>query len=177
MTAGERSPGVAWGTPEAIRRDVTAAKANADLVVVAIHAGWEYLNPPNPVQQALAHAAVEAGAALVLGAHPHVLQGIELYRGVPVVYSLGNFVFDLDDDDRRTPGMPSVLTGVLRIRLARDGVRGLEFLPAIIDARDGRPVPVNGAEARRVYDRLYSLTDGLSPASGPSTTGTAPRQR
>ncbi|MGH2599139.1 MAG: hypothetical protein ACRDJ9_07105, partial [Dehalococcoidia bacterium] len=84
------------------------------------------------------------------------------YKGVPVVYSLGNFIFDVDDDDRRQPGMPSLLTAVLRVRLGRDGVRGIEVRPATIDQRDGRPIPVTGAAARPVYERIYSLTDALT---------------
>lgn len=162
MRAGPTTPGVAWGTPEAVRRDVSAARAGADLVIVAMHAGNEYTATPNAVQRALAYAAVDAGAALVLGAHPHVLQGIEFYKGAPIVYSLGNFVFDLDDDDRRQPGLPSVLSGVLRVRLGREGVRALELRPAVIDQRDGRPLPVSGAAARPVYERVYSLTDALA---------------
>ena len=160
--AGTESPGVAWGTAEAIRRDVAAARDRADLVIVALHAGFEYSATPNPVQRELAHAAVDAGAALVLGAHPHVLQGIEVYKRVPIVYSLGNFVFDVDNDDRRQPGMPTLLSAVLRIRLDANGVQGLEVRPAIIDERDGRPIPVTGVAARPVYDRIYSLTDALN---------------
>lgn len=160
--AGPAAPGVAWGTADAVRRDVTAARSQADLVIVAIHAGWEYTAAPNPIQRELARAAIDAGAALVLGAHPHVLQGIELYRNVPIVYSLGNFVFDLDDDDRRQPGLPSTLSAVLRIRMGREGVRGIEILPAVIDQRDGHPVPVTGAAAKPVLDRLYALTDALA---------------
>ncbi len=160
--AGPATPGVAWGTVEAVRRDVAAARAQADLVVVSLHAGFEYSATPNTVQRELAHAAVEAGAALVLGSHPHVLQGVEFYRGVPVVYSLGNFVFDLDEDDRRQPGLPSVLSAVLRVTLDRTGVRTLRVLPVVIDERDGRPVPVSGPQARPVLERLYQLSAALA---------------
>jgi poly-gamma-glutamate synthesis protein (capsule biosynthesis protein) len=160
--AGADLPGVAWGTAESIRRDVAAARDRADLVIVALHAGFEYSAAPNPVQRELAHAAVDAGAALVLGTHPHVLQGIEIYQRVPIVYSLGNFVFDVDNDDRRQPGMPSLLSAVLRIRLDADGVRGLEVRPAIIDERDGRPIPVSGVAAQPIYERIYSLTNALN---------------
>lgn len=159
--AGPATPGVAWGTVEAVRRDVAAARAQADLVIVSIHAGFEYTAVPNAVQRELAHAAVDAGAMLVLGSHPHVLQGVEFYRGAPIVYSLGNFVFDLDDDDRRQPGLPSVLSAVLRVTLDRSGVRALRFLPVVIDERDGRPVPVNGPEARSVLERLYRVSAAL----------------
>ena len=154
-------PGVAWGTPETVRRDVAAARGRADVVIVSLHSGYEYTPIPNPMQRELAYAAVDAGAALVLGSHPHVLQGVEFYRGAAIVYSLGNFVFDLDDDDRRQPGLPSLLSAVLRVTLTADGVRGMRFLPVIIDAREGRPVPVGGAEARPVLERIYRLSDAL----------------
>ena len=160
--AGPSAPGVAWGTVEAVRRDVAAARAAADLVIVSVHAGFEYTAMPNAVQRELARAAVDSGAALVLGSHPHVLQGLEFYRGVPIAYSLGNFVFDLDDDDRRQPGLPSVLSAVLRVTLDRSGVRALRFLPVVIDERVGRPVPASGEAARPVLERLYQVSVGLN---------------
>lgn len=162
MAAGPSSPGVAWGLAESVRRDVAAARQQSDLVIVAMHSGYEYTTAPNDVQRAIAYAAIDAGAALVIGAHPHVLQGIEFYKNAPIVYSLGDFVFDLDEDDYRQPGLPSVLTGVLRVRLGADGVRGLSFQPAILDQRENRPVPVSGAAAVPVFDRLYGLTNALS---------------
>lgn len=155
-------PGVAWGTPEAVRRDVAAAKAQADLVLVSLHSGFEYTGSVNATQRSLARAAIDAGAALVLGGHPHVLQGVEFYQGVPVIYSLGNFIFDLDDDDRRQPGLPSVLSVIFRVTLDRSGVRSVRPLPVLIDQQDGRPAPVSGAEARPIYERLYRLTDALA---------------
>lgn len=160
-------PGVAWGTAEAVRRDVAAAKGQADVVIVSLHSGFEYTASPNAVQRELAHAAVEAGAALVLGGHPHVLQGVEFYRGAPIIYSLGNFVFDLDDADRRQPGLPSVLTVIFRVTITPRGVTGVRFIPAIIDAREGRPLPVSGVEARPVLQRLYRLTEALAPITSP----------
>ena len=78
--------------------DMTAAiqslkDAGADLVIVSFHWGVEKENYPDETQQALAHAAIDQGADLVLGHHPHVLQGIEKYQGKYIVYSLGNFCF------------------------------------------------------------------------------------
>jgi poly-gamma-glutamate synthesis protein (capsule biosynthesis protein) len=154
--------GVAWGHSGDVARDVASARRQADVVIVALHSGTEYSPNPNAVQRELAHAAVDAGAALVLGSHPHVLQGIEFYRGAPIIYSLGNFVFDLDDADRRQPGLPSVLSGICRVTLTKQGVSGVRFLPAVIDQRESRPIPVSGAAARPVYDRLYRLTDALN---------------
>lgn len=92
--AGESSPGVfsAYEDAELLKK-IKDAKEQADFVVVYVHWGEERKESPNEVQQTLAHNIVSAGADLVIGAHPHVLQGIEYYNGVPIVYSLGNFVF------------------------------------------------------------------------------------
>lgn len=163
MAVAPGKPGIAWGRADAVRRDVAAARSRADVVIVSLHSGFEYTPNPNPIQRELARAAVDAGAALVLGGHPHVLQGVEFYRDVPIIYSLGNFIFDLDDDDRRQPGLPSVLSVIFRVKLDARGVRSVSFIPVVIDARDGLPAPVSGAEARPVLDRLYRLTDALNP--------------
>jgi poly-gamma-glutamate capsule biosynthesis protein CapA/YwtB (metallophosphatase superfamily) len=77
-----------------MRRDVAAMLQRADLVIVSMHAGIEYASHPNRQQIEFAHAAIEAGASLVVGHHPHVVQGWERYRGGAIFYSLGNLVFD-----------------------------------------------------------------------------------
>lgn len=68
----------------------------ADFTVVSMHAGVEYKHTPNKRQISLAHSFVDAGADLIIGHHPHVVQPFEVYNGVPILYSLGNFVFDQD---------------------------------------------------------------------------------
>ena len=65
----------------------------AQIIIVSFHWGQEKENVPNDVQVELAHTAIDNGADLVLGHHPHVLQGIEEYKGKNIVYSLGNFCF------------------------------------------------------------------------------------
>jgi len=134
---------VAWAEPEPVRRTVAQAREEADLVIVLLHMGTEYEAQANQQQRAVAHAAVEGGAALVIGHHPHVLQDVEVYRGVPIVYSLGNFVFDMDAIERTRD------TAILRAVLARDGVRSVDlYLARIVDdaqprlriAEDGSPV-------------------------------------
>ena len=99
VIATDERPGVAGHYSSAsaveamLREDVAAARSKADLVIPFFHWGREGSHVPEPYQVLLAHAAIDAGAAAVLGSHPHVLQGMELYRGAPIVYSLGNFVF------------------------------------------------------------------------------------
>ena len=97
--AGKDKPGVAGagGNLDALlsmlREDIRKAHKQADVVIVFFHFGKEAHHEIQPYQATLAHAAVDDGANLVLGSHPHVLQGAERYKGVPIVYSLGNFVF------------------------------------------------------------------------------------
>lgn len=79
---------------------VRAARKRADLVCVSLHWGDEYQTLPNKRQVGTAHAAIDAGADLILGHHPHVLEGIEVYRGKPILYSMGNFVFDQREGER-----------------------------------------------------------------------------
>jgi poly-gamma-glutamate synthesis protein (capsule biosynthesis protein) len=77
---------------EQLRLWIGAARKEADLVVVGLHWGQERQTVPTPYQVALGRACVEAGADIVWGHHPHVLQGAEIYRGKPILYSLGNLV-------------------------------------------------------------------------------------
>lgn len=161
--AGSSRAGVAWGTADAVKEAVVAARATVDVVIVSIHAGTEYAAEPNEVQRTLAHAAIDAGAALVLGSHPHVLQGIEYYKGGVIFYSLGNFVFDLDPDDLRNLGPAPAETLVAQVTFRGGQVRGLELVPMMIDTTQYRPTPAAGTAARLVLDRVYRLTDELNP--------------
>lgn len=79
---------------------IQAAKAQADVVCVSVHWGDEYQSMPNQRQKNTARAAIRAGADLVLGHHPHTLQGLEVYQGKPILYSMGNFVFDQREGER-----------------------------------------------------------------------------
>ena len=130
--AGPTTPGTTPADPEAIALDVAAAAGRADVVVVWFHWGVERMTTPDQRQQELAAAAVSAGAAIVLGAHPHVLQPI----GRPdehrlVAWSLGNFVFGA-----HSPGTQR--TGILLMRLDARGVRDYRLRPARIE--NARPL-------------------------------------
>ncbi len=92
--AGPESPGVAPLDVERLATDVRQLREEVDHVIVSLHWGEERLPIPSPRQVGNARALAEAGASLVLGHHPHVLQGFEVHEGVPIAYSLGNFVAD-----------------------------------------------------------------------------------
>jgi poly-gamma-glutamate capsule biosynthesis protein CapA/YwtB (metallophosphatase superfamily) len=85
---------IAIADPEVMKRDVRSLKGRVDVVIVSMHHGIEYIVKPSKGQIAFAHGAIDAGADLVVGHHPHVVQPTETYRGRQIYYSLGNFVFD-----------------------------------------------------------------------------------
>jgi poly-gamma-glutamate synthesis protein (capsule biosynthesis protein) len=155
--AGPQAPGVALATPEGIAEDVRAARAQADVVVVLLHSGMEYTDAPGPVQQRLARAAVDAGALLVLGHHSHTLQGWEWYGGGVIVYSLGNFVFDLDWEDLANLGPRAFQTVVLSITLGPDEVFDVRAEPVFIDPAENRPRPATQEEAAAIQERIEAL--------------------
>ncbi len=157
---GERA-GVARAELRAMRAEIAAASAAHDLVVVTLHTGVEYAAAPSSHQRELAHAAVEAGADLVIGHHPHVLQPWERIGDALILYSLGNFVFDLDADDLVTLGAGPFLTAVALIHLSPDAAPTLEIRPAFIDPLENRPRPATVQEAAAVRERLSELVDEL----------------
>jgi hypothetical protein len=87
-----------WGVApldiDRLLRQIRDLRPHVDHVLVSLHWGEERFLIPSPTQVQQAHALVDAGASLVLGHHPHVLQGLEIHRGSPIAYSLGNFIAD-----------------------------------------------------------------------------------
>ncbi len=105
--ASSSRPGIAWsGEDEQVLRDIRSAREqeHADLVIPFMHWGWEDEGAPSERQRVFARRMIDAGAAMVVGSHPHVTQGAEIYRGKPIVYSLGNFLFNGFDTEATTTG-------------------------------------------------------------------------
>lgn len=94
FAAGPSTPGTAWLVEKQVVRDIKAARKQADVVLLFMHWGEELEPRETPEQQALAHRLIDAGADAIVGGHPHVTQSIEWYKDHPIVYSLGNFLFD-----------------------------------------------------------------------------------
>src|SRR5471030_90102 len=89
-------PGIAWSEDEQVRLDIATARStyHADLVIPMMHWGWEHEGKASQRQRQLARVMIDAGADAVVGGHPHVTQDVEQYKGKPIIYSLGNFLFD-----------------------------------------------------------------------------------
>ncbi len=85
---------IAMLNPQRMAADIASLRSRADAVIVSMHAGVEYQKQPNAEQVRFAHAAIDAGSSVVVGAHPHVTQPVESYRDGVIFYSLGNLVFD-----------------------------------------------------------------------------------
>lgn len=151
-TATGSSPGIAWADPERITRDVAALARQHDHVVVLVHSGTEGSDRVDDAQREVAGAAFDAGATLVLGSHPHVLQAIEQDDGQLVAWSLGNFVFDGFEGYYEDRGVESV---ILSIALDRDGVT--DFTTEPVRLVDGFPEPMDPAQGERVLGRLADL--------------------
>jgi poly-gamma-glutamate synthesis protein (capsule biosynthesis protein) len=98
-----------------------------DVVVVLIHFGLESRTEITRAQRAEARAAIDAGAALVLGSHPHILQGVERYNGGLIAYSLGNFVFDGFT-------LPENYSAIFAATLTQDGVGEYNWIPIVVEA-------------------------------------------
>jgi poly-gamma-glutamate capsule biosynthesis protein CapA/YwtB (metallophosphatase superfamily) len=124
--AQDQKAGIAWLNIEEMKADIAAARTEADVVIVMFHNGWENRSAPNQFQPVQAYAAIDAGAALVIGSHPHVLQGVERYHGGIIFYSLGNFVFD----DFYYPANYSV---ILLVKLNLEGVVSYDLVPVVLE--------------------------------------------
>jgi len=147
-------PGLAWADPANITADVAAAKLQADVVIVMLHSGYEGVIEPNAIQRQAAHAAIDAGAALVIGTHPHVLQPVELYNGGLIAYSLGNFVFD-------DFGFEQNLTAILLVTLGPGGVEAHNWSPVSIV--DGLPWLATRDEAITILQMVAPRSTQLNP--------------
>jgi poly-gamma-glutamate capsule biosynthesis protein CapA/YwtB (metallophosphatase superfamily) len=135
---------------------IDAARAEHDLMIVFVHWGDEYADNPGAHQRKAAKALIDRGVDLVVGHHPHVLQGIERHGRGAIAYSMGNFLFE------NTNAVPR-LTGVLRARFdARRCLDTLTFHPAYIKRDPSKhPAPATGGLGKQVRARMTSISQGL----------------
>jgi len=182
--AGHPGPGIntlPWQYAAALKRDIGELRQHCDFVVVGFHWGKEGSAVPNADQRKLGHAAIDAGADLVIGGHPHTFQGAEFYNGGLIEFSMGNFVF--------SGASPTIASGILRVTVhppqrstERPQITSAALLPCWV--RAGRPTPSADKRLRGVLARdmratgseLVDDADGwltLEPALGsfaPATT-------
>lgn len=92
--AGENKAGYAAYDSVLAKKQIKEASNDSSCVIVFVHYGNEYSRSPNEMQKKISHESIDYGADMVVGAHAHVTQGVEMYKGKPIFYNLGNFIFD-----------------------------------------------------------------------------------
>lgn len=168
--------------------DIKAARAIADVVVLSIHWGIHFIPAVLADYQAeVAHAAIDAGVDLILGHHAHILKGIEIYRGKPIFYSMGNFAIDLRMTPEHAQGKgfreiqalspgwvpdfeslynfppDSRMTVVVTAQATPEGLVDIGFLPAFIN-RDAQPEILKAGDAR--FDQVVDYLRWATQAAG-----------
>ena len=119
-----------------IKQDIKSLKKMVDVVVVSFHYGKEFSTLPSFFQKSISHFAIDSGADIVLGHHPHVLQPIEFYKDKIIAYSLGNFLFDPNKYGIFLPKqllLFTMLSGILKITIQDDNALACSFLPILMD--------------------------------------------
>jgi poly-gamma-glutamate capsule biosynthesis protein CapA/YwtB (metallophosphatase superfamily) len=152
--ASHQQPGVAVTyNPERALQSIEKARGEADLVVVLVHWGIELDDTPEAYQVELAHQYIDSGADLVIGSHPHVLQGLESYKGKWIAYSLGNFIFT-------TSQHPTTWeTVVLEVLCSRGGDCELKLIPVM--TKWAKPKPMDAEHGAKLLARVQEISTGV----------------
>jgi poly-gamma-glutamate capsule biosynthesis protein CapA/YwtB (metallophosphatase superfamily) len=151
FTPTSSRPGMATGRDmHAVTAAIAAARQQADYVIVSYHWGVEQSYTANASQKRDGRASIDAGADMVLSHHPHVMQGIEFYKGKLIAYSLGDFIFPY----KTVEGRKSI---ILRATLGPDGVTDVSASPVYM-AEYGAPVPQTGSSAKAILGKLRDIS-------------------
>ena len=143
----------------AMTAQIQALRPRVDVLAVALHWGGEYVSLPqtspgiaedDPVE--IAHLAVDAGADLIIGNHPHWVQAVELYEGKFIAYAHGNFIFDQMWSYETRVGV------IGRYTFYDDVLVGVEFIPTLIE-NYAQPVPMEGVDAQAVLDGMKAASE------------------
>lgn len=182
--AGDSSPGCAPMEIKKIAQDIKKLRPQVDVLAVSLHHGIEFLDYPINVVKKTARAAIDCGADLVLGHHPHNLQGVEPRRNGLIAYSLGDFVFDNADANIRAAvykrtalslviGKPLDLQDVrtlegmiLECEFSGKGLVAYQMVPVRI-GNDFAPAPATGEDRKNILSRIDALSRPLKNDADP----------
>jgi poly-gamma-glutamate capsule biosynthesis protein CapA/YwtB (metallophosphatase superfamily) len=151
--AGMLTAGPARVSCEEIINEIEKVRTRVDFVIISMHWGTEYEHVPEKHQVEWAHRLIDAGADLVIGHHPHVLQSIEIYKERPILYSLGNFVFDQHKLYQRQSG---VFSCVFR----KGSIDSVMFHPVVLE--DFRPGIATDSARTLILSQMSSLSQKFS---------------
>jgi poly-gamma-glutamate synthesis protein (capsule biosynthesis protein) len=135
--ANGSNPGYSAYSLEDAQKQI-AENNDSDLIIAYMHYGNEYLEYANDDQKRISHELIDSGADVVIGSHPHVPQGFEMYKGKPIFYSLGNFIFDQSNEETHVAYFVEVnLTGDEGVCTAYP-IRISGYLPQHMSAEEGK---------------------------------------
>ena len=148
-----------------MKRDIESLKKEADMVAVYFHWGVEKSYSPNQIQKDFAYNAIDYGSDLVIGSHPHVLQGIEEYNGRYIAYSLGNFCFG----GNKNPSDKDSMIYQQTFNFEDNKLVSIDIpkvIPCSISStksrNDYKPTVLHGSEGERVLNKIKSISEGLN---------------
>ena len=127
LGAGEALSGIAIADAKTVENAVRQAKDLVDILVVSFHYGDEYQTKPNARQKMLSRLAIDSGAKLAIGSHPHVVQNIEEYNGGVIAYSLGNLIFDQNFSEETMSGL------LLKVEFKDNDVAAVIPIPIVMN--------------------------------------------
>jgi poly-gamma-glutamate synthesis protein (capsule biosynthesis protein) len=153
LRATDVEPGIAPLRLEEMLEDVQNLRPQVDLLVVSLHWGVEYTDNPTSAQRDMAHALAEAGVDVILGHHPHTLQGVEVYNNTLIVYSMGNFVFD---QTRRQVTQEGLL---VELEVSKTGIEKAWIVPVYLP--ECQPRVAVGIDADRILEKTARLSANL----------------
>lgn len=155
--AREDSSGTAYPEPELMAANLRAWEDSVDFTVASFHWSAEKRESPKDYQIYFAHLAIDSGADLVLGHHPHVLQGLEIYKNRLIAYSLGNFAFG-------SYSSYAVDSIILKAYLSDEGLFYAQCIPINVDNSEieFQPAVLDGERKKRVIEKLQQLSLSLN---------------
>ncbi len=165
--ATDGAPGTNPRDFDAIKADMEAVRDQVDWIVVNYHWGEENAHYPAGYQRQLAQFTIDHGADLIVGHHPHVLQGAEVYKGKAIVYSLGNFIFG--GNSRR-----NYVTAALQVSLTGNEMK-LDFLPLVV--QDYQPEVLPGDRGDSIFNHLKHISRNFTEPLLSGTTLKIPKPK
>jgi len=152
--AGSSTAGIAGMDVAKMEAEIGKLESRADKIIILMHAGTEYVSKPNWQQTGFARAAIDAGADMVVGHHPHWVQTTEIYKGRPIIYSLGNLVFDqMWSQETREGALAKAIWNGKELK-------SIEFIPVIISDYGQAAAMTSTPDKSRVLKRM-GLESGM----------------
>lgn len=150
FVAGEKKAGVAPRKLDHILEDIENVRENVDLLMISLHWGIEESFKVQPQQREFAYRLLDNGADMIIGHHPHQCQGIEIYKGKPIIYSLGNFIFDQNDPENQQ-------SFIINLEYSEKQLKQFTAIPVKTLGKCS-VVPTSGSETSVVIEREMNLS-------------------